>query len=162
MIRAIDKWFAGYVRSVICRPGRVQGLKHLVFCVADHFEPFRGGAGRGAAVDAVRVWADGYPALAGEFRDSDGFMPRHTFFYPREEYDGECVETLAEFCRAGHGEIEIQLHHRNDTAEGFRQKLVEFRDKLRSRHGLLGSARKEGQRPVGGGQSSSCALRSAA
>ena len=41
MFKSIDKWFLGYLRSVIRRPERVDGTRHLIFCIADHFEPFR-------------------------------------------------------------------------------------------------------------------------
>ena len=34
--------------------------------------------------------------------------------------------------------MEAHLHHRNDTEDGLRRKLVEFRDRLSGRHGLLG------------------------
>jgi hypothetical protein len=86
----------------------------------------------------VREWVDRYPRAVEGFRDADGRPPQHTFFYPQEEYDAGCVEGLAELVRGGYGEVEIHLHHRNDTAEGLRAKLEGFRDCLRERHGLLG------------------------
>ena len=73
------------------------------------------------------------------FRDADGRCPQHTFFYPQEDYDPQILDQLAEFCRAGFGEVEIHLHHRHDTPEGFRQKLTVFRDRLHDDHGLLGT-----------------------
>jgi len=144
MFRAIDKWLPGTLRHA----WRVRGLLaraarplHLIFCVADHFEPFRGGASKTRALDLVRRWVDEYPDSAAEFKDADGCGPRHTFFYPHEEYDKDCLDQLTRLCAAGHGEIEIHLHHRNDTPAGFREKLVGFRDRLRREHGLLGTDR---------------------
>jgi hypothetical protein len=79
-------------------------------------------------------------------------MPRHTFFYPEEEYDPVCLDRLRDLTGQGYGEVEIHLHHRNDTPDGLREKLVRFRDVLREQHGLLGEtgatagrARERGQ-----------------
>ncbi len=142
MFRSLDKWLPAYLGSVLRRPRRVEGPRHLMFCIADHFEPLRGGASRETAAGIVRKWVEEYPAIAGGFRDSDGMTPRHTFFYPQEEYDSGCLDLLAGLCRQGYGEVEIHLHHRNDTPEGMKAKLVEFRDCLRNRHGLLGADRE--------------------
>lgn len=138
MMRAMDKWFAGYLASV-ARRRSVSGVRHLFFCVADHFEPFGYGASPAAARAAVRHWVETYPAHFTHLRDADGHAPVHTFFYPAEEYDAACLDELACLCRAGFGEVEMQLHHRHDTPEGFTQKLTTFRDTLRNGHGLLGS-----------------------
>jgi hypothetical protein len=140
MFRAADKWLLGYLASVMRRPAPVAGTKHLMFCVADHYEPsrFRGNEHE-KPVDSVRKWARQYGETMQDFRDADGRRPQHTFFYPQEEYDQDCVNCLAAMCSGGSGEVEIHLHHRNDTADGLRKKLVEFRSVLRERHGLLGS-----------------------
>lgn len=135
--KALDKWLPGYLRSVWLRP-RVRGLRHLMVCVADHFEPFRGGASDATARDRVGRWVERYPQSVFPFLDNDGVAPRHTFFYPAEEYDRDVIDQLAGLCRGGHGEVEIHLHHRHDTAEGLSAKLVTFRDRLRGEHGLLG------------------------
>ena len=143
MIRAADKWLPGYINAVLRRPGRASGIRHLMFCVADHFEPFRGAspddptAAAKAEAD-IRSWTERYCATVSGFSDSDGVGPRHTFFYPEEEYRHDCVALLAGFCAAGHGELEIHLHHRNDSEAGLREKLCRFRDTLRRKHGLLG------------------------
>ena len=149
MFRGIDRWFAGYLVSLLRRPRRSGGERHILFCVADHFEPFQkrldrdgvaqGGRAPGEAVELVREWTEAYRRSAEGLDDADGRPPRHTFFYPAEEYDAGCLDVLAEFCREGWGEVEIHLHHRNDTAEGLRQKLESYRDTLRERHGLLGT-----------------------
>ncbi len=139
MLRGADKWLAGYLRSVWRRPAVGDGTRHLFFCVADHFEPFRGGVDRAAALEAVARWTAGYAGVTGAFRDADGRTPRHTFFYPGDEYDEEVLARLAALCAAGHGEVEVHLHHRADTAETLRAKLVAFRDRLHGRHGLLGA-----------------------
>ncbi len=106
--------------------------------VCDHFEPFRGGVDPAVARQTVRDWLARYPESIDGFRDADGQPPRHTFFYPQEDYDEVILDELAAFCRQGYGEVEIHLHHRHDTPAGFREKLITFRDLLHERHGLLG------------------------
>lgn len=155
MLRGIDKWLLGYADSVCRRPRRAAGTRHLLFCVADHFEPF-GVVGQGAAEPGhgrtraereavVRRWVEQYPGAVSSFRDADGRPPRHTFFISPDDCEPGWVEQIAELCGRGFGEIELHLHHRNDTVEGLRQKLVEFRDRLRKEHGLLGSWKTEGR-----------------
>ncbi len=138
MIRAVDKWLWGYLKSILRRPRNRSRLTHLLFCVADHFEPLGNADSAPAARAALADWLETYERRLGDFRDADGCPPRHTFFYPAEEYDEGCLDRLAAFCRAGWGEVEIQLHHRNDTPERLRERLLAFRDRLHARHGLLG------------------------
>ncbi len=115
MFKAIDKWFPGYLRSLLSRPRGVTGTRHLIFCVCDHFEPYRDGVDADTARRTVRDWLSAYPSSVDSFRDADGRPPRHTFFYPQEEYDPAILDDLATFCRTGYGEVEIHLHHRHDT-----------------------------------------------
>jgi len=136
--KAIDKWLIPYLRSSCRRLAPVSDTRHLLFCVADHYEPFRGGASEDAARRLVDRWCDEYPKRFGEFADADGRPPRHTFFYPGEEYNADCLNSLGSLCSGGFGEVEIQLHHRGDTAASLTRKLVEFRDQLVSSHGMLG------------------------
>jgi hypothetical protein len=86
-----------------------------------------------------------YPRLFGSFRDRDGRPPRHSFFFPQEKYEQEHLDALAELCRAGFGEVEVHLHHDNDTPEGLRDKLLSFKQVLAQRHGLLARNRKTGE-----------------
>ena len=86
------------------------------------------------------TWCDEYPRNFDRFRDQDGRVFTHTYFYPAEQYDRELVEQLAGLCHAGWGEIEIHLHHGTDqpaTAESTRQQLVSFRDALADEHECL-------------------------
>ena len=86
----------------------------------------------------VDRWFHDLPIVIEKYCDADGRKPQHTFFYPQEEYDFDCVEKLSGLCSSGAGEVEIHLHHRNDTKQGLRSKLENFRDTLRNKHGLLG------------------------
>jgi hypothetical protein len=139
MFKAIDQWLPGYMASVLRRPPQTSGLRHLIFCLVDHFEPVHGEPDAARRGPAVRDWLQRYREAMVPFRDADGQTPRHTFFYPAEESEPECLTPLAEACRAGLGEVEIHLHHRNDTAAGLTAQLNEFRDLLRREYGLLGS-----------------------
>jgi hypothetical protein len=71
-----------------------------------------------------------YPAGFDSFRNSDGRTPCHTFFSPTEEYDPEHLDALAELCRAGFGEVELHLHHDNDTTENLRMTLLKAQELL--------------------------------
>ncbi|MGO9919375.1 MAG: hypothetical protein ACLQIB_32330 [Isosphaeraceae bacterium] len=151
--RSLDRWLVPYLLQTGRRLRRPRGPVHLLICIADHFEPMGHGVpddvAREVARSRVETWVRRYPESFGSCRDSDGRTPRHTFFYPIEEYDFEPVEALAGLCRAGYGEVELHLHHDNDTAENLRRTLLEARDCFRSRHGLLACDPTSGQ-PVFG------------
>jgi hypothetical protein len=108
-----------------------------LICIADHFEPRRGGASPTIARERVQRWQHEYPLLAGRFADSAGRPPQHSFFFPAEEYAPELIDPLAELCHAGWGDVEVHLHHDRDTSEGLREQLLTFTQALHSRHGLL-------------------------
>jgi len=75
--------------------------------------------------------------MAAGFTDADGRHPQHTFFFPIEQYRPELLDRLAGLCRKGFGEVEVHLHHDNDTAGNLREQLTGFTRTLCDRHGLL-------------------------
>jgi hypothetical protein len=143
--RGLDRWIASYLAQEPKRrsPAGHEEV-HLILCIADHFEPKGGNAPPDQARARVERWVRDYPRQFGEFRDNDGRTPRHTFFYPIDEYDAEHVERLAELSRAGFGEVEIHLHHDHDTADHLRQTLLHFREVFAQTHGLLARHRVTG------------------
>jgi hypothetical protein len=144
--RKMDRWLPAYLGGAGKRRDPAPGEDvHLILCVADHFEPKFGGVGPEGAAARVRKWVEEYPRQLARFRDSDGRTPRHTFFYPAEEYEPALLDELAGLCAAGFGEVEIHLHHDNDTPENLARTLAEFRDLLALRHGLLGRDRATGE-----------------
>jgi len=144
--KGLHRWLLPYLLSVRARRSPRPGEPvHVLLCICDHYEPKLGGASPSQARERVRRWVEEYPRQFERFRDSDGRPPRHTFFYPVEEYEPEYLDALARLCRAGYGEVEIHLHHDNDTAENLRQTLLDFKTKLRERHGLLGVDRRTGE-----------------
>jgi hypothetical protein len=128
-----------------------RGIRHVLVAICDHFEPTwtgdprRPGVAEHAQAKArVAAWTQGYPALAADYRDADGRPPRHTFFYPGEQYHPELVEPLAELVERGLGELEVHLHHDGDTAQSLAASLEAALVRY-ERHGLVarvGSARR--------------------
>ena len=117
--------------------------RHIIFTVANHFEPSWSENGL-LGLDDQRRNLDTYHELArktGEaVRDVDGTKFRHTNFYPAEQYYPEILNQMAEMQAEGLGEVEIHLHHgveKPDTAENLRKQLIEFRDTLANEHKCL-------------------------
>ncbi len=110
---------------------------YVFICIADHFEPEWRSASNALQDERVRRWVREYPLSVAGICDSRGQPPQHTFFYPVECYRAELLDQLARLCRAGLGEIEVHLHHENDTAERLRDFLLHSVSLLHDRHGLL-------------------------
>jgi hypothetical protein len=142
LLRVIDKqvhvWAGAWLRDRTRKAltPRPRGERHLLLAVCDHFEPLHGGASRETGLARVREWRDRLPLLASRFRDADGRPPRHTFFFPGEEYDPRFVEPLAEMVEMGLGEVEVHLHHDGDTRESLSEKIRATVDVL-SVHGVV-------------------------
>lgn len=117
----------------------------LLLCICDHWEPGHGNATFKQADARVEAWVNEYPRLFGRFRDSDGRPPRHTFFYPIEMYRDRELDRLSQLCQAGFGEVEVHLHHDNDTPENLRKTLLDWKHLLRDRHGLLPRDKRTGE-----------------
>lgn len=110
---------------------------HLLFCLTDHFEPGWGNSSLEVQINRVKQWCDAYPELALRHGDSTRRVPQHSFFFPEEEYAPETMNLLAQLCKKGFGDVEIHLHHHNDTPEAFIKKIARFKDTLYEKHGLL-------------------------
>jgi hypothetical protein len=112
------------------------GLKHVVFMIANHFEP---GIGK-EATGPVDRWCKLAIRTGRSLRDHDGTLFRHTYFFPAEQYDYASIEKLATLRREGLGEVEIHLHHgvqQPDNAVNTERLLETFRDTLAFKHGFL-------------------------
>lgn len=139
------RWLPSYAWQRLTRP-TPRGRVHLIFALADHFEPSvvpEDGQARAPFAEQERRvthWCRDYPRSVESWRDYEGQPFVHTYFYPAEQYDRGLVDCLAGHCHAGWGELEIHLHHgmdEPDTAENTRRQLVEFRDALVLDHGSL-------------------------
>ena len=137
--RRLDIWWRDYVRHLAERPrtGSTRNPTHVMFCFVDHYEPMWGKADEATQRARVDRWCRDYRALASKHRDADGRPPQHSFFYPEEEYVEEYLDKIAALCADGYGEIEIHLHHDNDTEANFRQTMSRFCRMLHERHGAL-------------------------
>lgn len=133
--RNMEIWLGSYLRRKP-RPA-VEGPVHVMFCFVDHYEPIWGKADLATQRARVDRWCRDYRALASRHRDADGRPPQHVFFYPEEEYLEEHLDKIAALCRDGYGEIEIHLHHDNDTEDNFRASIARFCKVLHERHGAL-------------------------
>ena len=134
MLKNAQIWLPGYLASR--KRGDFVSPPHVFFCFVDHYEPLWAKPTPEAARARTRHWRENYPKFADQFHDVDGRPPQHTFFFPAEEYRPEFLDDLAQLSRRGYGEVEIHLHHRNDTAENLKASLEEFKVKLRE-HGFL-------------------------
>lgn len=112
-------------------------IRHVFVCVADHFEPEWQTDSESRKRDRVNRWRDGYADSVAGIVDSSGRPPQHTFFYPMECYNFELVEGLAEVARDGYGDVEVHLHHDNDSGENLREFLLSTKECLHREHGLL-------------------------
>lgn len=135
-LKNMDIWFLPYIKQILSRP-KVSETKHILFCFVDHYEPqWRNDD---IEIERARVdrWCKDYPLMASQHKDADGHMPKHCFFYPEEEYRHEHLAKLSDMCYHGFGEIEIHLHHDNDTAENFTKVMTDFAQTLHEEHGAL-------------------------
>ena len=138
--RNMQYWIRSYLAWKLSRvfhprpaaPARLFLLRRSLRAVRGHEGPGR------RAHERVRVWMEKYPALAGVTRDSFGRHPEHTFFYPIEEYDPD-ADRCARGAHAprGFGDVEVHLHHDNDTAENLRAHGRPVRRGAARTHGLL-------------------------
>ena len=122
---------------------------HIVFCFADHFEPQWSRPSRQVESERVDRWLNDYSKLAKKHVDSDGRHPIHSFFYPEEEYRKEHLDKLQALCKQGVAEIEIHLHHDDDTEQALRKKLGSFIEVLSQQHGALAKSESTGKSVFG-------------
>jgi hypothetical protein len=102
---------------------RQRGPKDIFLCIADHFEPQHGQPATSIARARLEEWLRFYPEITRRHRGADGRSPKHSFFYPYDEYDEWEFCHLSELCASGHGEIELHLHHKDDTEATLTGKL---------------------------------------
>ena len=144
--KGMDRWILSYLLSSRKRrQPRPDDPVHLIFAICDHYEPKRGGVTHEQAKARVQQWVDEYPKRFSQFRDANGRPPQYSFFYPADEYEPELVDMVAGLCRKGFGEIEIHLHHDDDTDANLRKTLVDFKTVLHERHGVLSRDPRTGE-----------------
>jgi hypothetical protein len=129
-------WFPSYLSSRVRRLGE-RPAKRVWVAITDHFEP-HGNCDLGTAWKRMATWHERWPGIAAAApRDSAGGPPCYTFFYPQEEYERGLLDSVAQLCKDGTGDVEVHLHHFHDNAASFAAKLREFTARLHDNHGLL-------------------------
>ena len=93
---------------------------HVLLTFVDHFEPHE--------QSTMDRWMTAYPALARRHHDADGKMPQHSWFWFFAKSDGEesfqFLRQLAQLTYDGFGEVELHLHHNNDTEQTFLRQIT--------------------------------------
>lgn len=143
--RNIVGWLGSYLRQDWRGTVEAGTTRHLMFCFVDHYEPRWNSPSYEVECQRVARWRLDYPQLCKMHRDADGHPPVHSFFYPEEEYRPEHISALVELCRMGLGEIDIHLHHDDDTEAGLREKLKRFTNVLATQHDALPRNPENGQ-----------------
>jgi len=110
----------------------IEGVVDIVFVVPDHWEP-------GGRIGIVNQWMTGYRRLADKHIDYDGVRLQHTWYYPIDQFRGWELDSIVRLSAEGYGDVELHLHHRDDTSESLRKKFTVGLDSLRA-HGALVSA----------------------
>ena len=141
--RHMQIWLGSYFRRKA--PRVTDKPVHVMFCFVDHFEPAWGKVDLATQRARVDRWCLDYRKLADAHQDADGRPPQHTFFYPEEEYLEEHLKKLGTLCADGYGEIEIHLHHDDDTPENFKLTIDRFNKLLHERHNALPRDPRTGQ-----------------
>jgi hypothetical protein len=134
----LDTWIGGWAKHVVgdLRTAHRAEPRHLLFAICDHFEPRWSQPTPAVAEARVRQWEECYPEIVRGFRDADGRPPRHTFFFPGEEYAPSYLDRLGRLAQQGYGEVELHLHHEDDTPSNLRRTIAAYLSSF-AQHGHL-------------------------
>jgi hypothetical protein len=136
--RHAEIWLLPYLKHHFLEGSKAKKVKRVWVAITDHYEPWGMGASLQTAQARVALWRDKWPRVADDApRDSAGNRAQYTFFYPQEEYKRDLLDGLADIVRLGVADVEVHIHHDNETRESFIQKVTEFCTRLTGDHGLL-------------------------
>jgi hypothetical protein len=126
--RNLHRWLTGYAEQLWHdqRKAPIAGPRHVLFALCDHYEPLWGDVDSARGWERVERWQRAYGESLGEFRDADGRPPRHSFFFPGEQYEPRFLDALGTLARGGFGEVELHLHHDGDNAAKLTQDLGRY------------------------------------
>lgn len=134
--RNMQIWIIPYIFDKITKKAQ-PNHKNIYFCIADHYEPYFANVNQHKARSLVDAWVNNYRERANKHSDSFGNHPKHSYFYPIEEYDEYILNELKLICSEGLGDVDIHLHHDNDNEENLTNTLNDFKALLFDKHGLL-------------------------
>ena len=134
----MEIWIRHYFLRKLKGKPKFDGPVHIMFAFVDHYEPMWKNRDN-IEKERARVdrWLNEYPMTFGDITDADGCLPKHSYFYPEEEYRKEHLDKIESLCARGFGEIEIHLHHEDDTSDNLRSTLSGFAQLLHDEHGSL-------------------------
>lgn len=136
--RNMQYWLGPYVTGRFAAPEcHPDDVVDVFIAICDHWEPACYGASHQTALQRVQRWREEYPRLFDQFRDANDRPPQYTFFFPQDEYHPAYLDGIAPLCEAGFGDVDVHLHHDNDSPQQLQDKLEEFKETLHSQHGLL-------------------------
>jgi hypothetical protein len=142
--RHAEIWLAPYVSGRARHFLTYRKPKRVWIAITDHYEPLGNSSSLQQAISCVKRWQDRWPCIADEAPgDAAARKPRYSFFYPQEEYRRELLNGLSEIAQQAIGDVEIHIHHDNETAEAFIGKMTQFSSRLFYDHGLL--RKRDGQ-----------------
>ncbi|MBI5055383.1 MAG: hypothetical protein HZB61_02015 [Nitrospirae bacterium] len=149
-IWAEKDWIMNYAQWALFEHKPVQddiGTIHIMVLFVDHFEPKIDRLHGIRVTDDVGMkrWMAEYPMLASKHKDSDGKHPQHTWFYPYDYMNMEHLRELSMLVYKGYGEIELHLHHKNDTSESLEAII---KDAVR-KYNTIGALRTEEENTYG-------------
>jgi hypothetical protein len=113
-------WLPSYARWSLGSTESAPKPVHVMFLITAAFEP-------GSHSDLARRWEREYPLLAQRHRDSTGRPLQLSAFYPGDDIVEENLRSLQRLAAGGYAEVELHLHHLNDTPES---ALVKYRDAI--------------------------------
>jgi hypothetical protein len=129
-------WLPGYCRARV-HNWTPADAKRVWLTFADHFEPWWHQPDEDIALERVRRWTRLWPKVAERHSDSAGRPACYTFFYPEEQYHPKVLDELAKLREMGMADVEVHLHHDNDSEQHFLDSMSAFIRCLHHRHGLL-------------------------
>lgn len=133
-----ELWLPGLIQDRLARRLHPpEPVTHLWLMIGDHYEPCWNRPDGTTARSRVQAWAERWPRIADHHRDHFDRPAQYTFFYPQEEYRPALLDPLAQMTRDGIADVEVHIHHHNDTEAGFVEKMSGFIQTLRHEHGLL-------------------------
>ncbi len=104
----------------------------IIFSIVDHFEPNWKDAILEKEIERTDCWISKYTKIISCCLKTNKIQPRYTFFYPTEKFQPIVFKRISDFCKKNLGEIEIHLHHQNDTAESLKNTLIDAKELYRS------------------------------
>jgi len=147
-----NSWIIGYIKYEFNNRRYVKKAPpkpiHIIFLLVDHFEPKWRMPTKEEEQRRIMTWIEKFPEIASKYLDADGKHPQYTWFYPFHEYSIDNLQNLSQLCYKGFGEIELHLHHLDNTSAGLEEKLNRAKE-LFSLHGALITCEKEPKKTYG-------------